>query len=305
MNFRRMKRYFRNPLLFIYLTGKAGLLNWLPDGKYLKLIYRIKMGRKLNLENPEAFTEKIQWLKLYDRNPLYTQLVDKYEVRKYVAETVGEEHLIPLLGVWDCFDDIDFTLLPDSFVLKCTHDCGSFVLCGDKAKLDMAATKKKIDRAMKRNYYYRAREWAYRNVKPRIIAERYMADSPGEKLTDYKFHCFNGEMKFPSVCMDRKSKGGLRIGFFDSGWNHLDLEMNGFRSDTEVSRPDNYVKMIEFAEKLSAGLRYARVDFYEIKGKLYFGELTFYPAEGFLDFTPDSYDYLLGSWLELPEKGNN
>ncbi|WP_209510531.1 ATP-grasp fold amidoligase family protein [Sedimentibacter acidaminivorans] len=274
----------------------------LPDILYLELMFYHRIKSKLNLKNPRSFNEKLQWLKLYDRNPVYTNLVDKYEVRKYISKTIGEEYLIPLIGVWDKFDAIDFSKLPNHFVLKCTHDSGGIIICKDKSKLDIEAAKKKINKSLKRNYYYLGREWPYKNVKPRIICEKYMVDESGIELKDYKFMCFNGKVRCSFVCLNRNSQSGLNVDFYDMDWNPMSFERHYPSSGTTIPRPINFDKMIDFAEKLSKNIPFVRVDFYETNGHLYFGELTFHPGSGFEEFTPELYDYLLGSWIKLPSK---
>ncbi|NOH16235.1 glycosyl transferase [Clostridium cochlearium] len=276
------------------------------DKSFIKKRFREVFGRDINLQNPQTFNEKLQWLKLYNRNPLYTQLVDKYEVRKYIAKTIGEEYLIPLLGVYDNFDEIDFSKLSNQFVLKCTHDSGGLVICKDKNKLDIEAARKKIKKSLKRNYYYHGREWPYKNVKPRIICEKYMVDESDTELKDYKFMCFNGEVKCIFVCLNRNSVNGLNINIYDPSWNLMPFgRPNHLNSNTTILKPKNFYKMVQFAEKLSRDIPFVRVDFYETNGRLYFGELTFYPGAGFEEFNPESYDYLLGSWIRLPiEKYN-
>jgi hypothetical protein len=297
----RVYKVLINPWkVFAYLC-KYEMFNLIPDEIYLKLYYRGTVAKKLDIENPKAFNEKLQWLKLYDRNPLYTKLVDKYEVRKYITKTLGEEYLIPLIGVWDKFEDIDFSKLPNQFVLKCTHDSGGLVICTDKEKLDVEAGKKRINRCLRRNFYYMYREWPYKNVKPRIICERYMLDESGLDLKDYKFMCFNGKVKCSFVCLNRHSSTGLNVDFYDMDWKPIPFERHYKNSGSVIAQPKNFDKMIEFAEKLSKGIPFVRVDFYETNGQLFFGELTFYPGSGFEEFTPESYDYLLGSWIELPK----
>jgi hypothetical protein len=271
----------------------------LSDKFALKLRYRVRFHRKLNLQNPISFNEKLQWLKLYDHNTLYTQLVDKYNVRRYVTDIIGEKYLIPLLGVYDNFEDIDFSILPNQFVLKCTHDSGGIVICTDKSKLDIKSTKKKINNCLKRNFYYIGREWPYKNVKPRIICEKYMKDESCTELKDYKFMCFNGQIKCSFVCLNRNSQTGLNVDFYDIDWNPMPFERHYPNSKTTIPKPQNYNKMIELARELSKDIPFVRVDFYEINRQVYFGELTFYPGSGFEEFTPDSYDYLLGSLIKL------
>lgn len=276
------------------------LFKILPDKLFLKVLYKNRLGKKLILDNPTTFNEKIQWLKLYDRNPAYTQMVDKYAVRECISNIIGEEYLIPLIGVYDSFDEIDFNQLPQQFVLKCTHDSGGLVICKDKELLDIEAAKKKINKCLKRNYYYHGREWPYKNIKPRIICEKYMVDESGTELKDYKFMCFNGKAKCLFVCLNRNSLTGLNVDFYDMDWKPMPFERHYPSSGKPIPKPKTFDKMVEFAERLSNGIPFVRVDFYEANDQLYFGELTFHPGSGYEEFTPESYDSLLGSWLKCP-----
>lgn len=294
-----IRRYAKAPKKIIEIAGYKGLFNWMPDKSYLKLMYYLKLGKRLNLNNPLSFNQKIQWLKLNDKNPMYTNLVDKYEVRKYISNTIGEEYLIPFIGVWNNFEEIDFSNLPNQFVLKCTHDSGGLIICKDKNSFDINEARKKIKKCLKRNYYFSSREWPYKNVQPRIICEKYMMDESGAELKDYKFMCFNGKVKCSFVCLNRNSLSGLNVDFYDMNWKPMNFQRHYPNSGEIIPKPSNYNKMIEFSEKLSKDIPFVRVDFYEVYGKLYFGELTFYPGAGFEEFTPESYDYLLGEWLQL------
>lgn len=280
---------------------KTNILQRMSDTAYLKLIYWLIFGRKLDLKNPQTFNEKLQWLKLNNRKTEYTTMVDKYEVKKYISEKIGEEYVIPTLGVWDNFDDIDFDLLPNQFVLKCTHDSGGLVICKDKSKFDIAMAREKINQALTRRFYYFGREWPYKEVKPRIIAEKYMVDKSVSELRDYKVFCFNGEPKVTLVCSERFSDGGLREDFFDEQWSHVPIRRPGHpNSNTVIPKPVNFEQMKSLANRLSQNILFLRVDFYEIDNKLYFGELTFYPASGFEEFEPDEWDYKFGEWIHLP-----
>lgn len=279
------------------------LLTFLPDKLFIEYEYKKSTGQKLNLKNPMRFNEKIQWLKLYDRNPKYTKLVDKYEVRKYIEDKIGKEHLIPLIGVWNNVDDIDFNALPNQFVLKPTHTSGDIIICKDKNKLDIEQAKLEMKKWLKRNYYKVHREWPYKNVQPRIICEKYMVDESGTELKDYKFMCFKGEPKLILLCYNRKSKDNLNINFYDNNWNLLDLYRPKHPPSSIIfKKPKQFSKMMEYARVLSKDVPFLRVDFYEANEQLYFGELTFYPGSGYEKFVPDSYDYLLGSWIELPNE---
>lgn len=283
---------------------KADIFQGLSDEVYLKLIYRLIFGRKLDLNHPKTFNEKLQWLKLNDRKPEYTTMVDKNEVKKYIAERIGEEYVIPTLGVWDNFNDIDFDSLPDQFVLKCTHDSGGLVICKDRRKLDIPKAREKINKALTRRFYYFGREWPYKNVKPRIIAEKYMEDESTAELQDYKIFCFNGKPLLTLVCSERFSSHGLHEDFFDSDWNHLSFKRPDHPTSADnIKKPANFELMKILAHRLSENIPFVRTDFYEINGQVYFGELTFYPASGFSGFEPEDWDYKLGSWLDLPQKG--
>lgn len=287
-----------NKVIQYLLESKYGKI--IPDKVFLKMQYRTRMGKKLNIDNPESFNEKMQWLKLQDRKPEYEVMVDKYAVRKFIKEKLGEEYLIPLLGVWEKFEDIDFASLPNQFVLKCTHDSGGLIICSDKSKLDIKAARSKINKCLKKNYYYHGREWPYKNIKPKIIAEQYMIDESGYELKDYKVMCFNGKPKCSFVCLNRKSSSGLNVNFYDLDWNLMPFERHYPNSNQPVKKPCTYDLMLKIAEILSIGLTFVRIDFYEINGNLYFGEITFYPGSGYEEFTPEKYDKVLGSWIELP-----
>lgn len=273
-------------------------LRFLPDKTYIKLYYYMQFKKKCNLDNPVTYSEKLNWLKLNDRKTEYTNLVDKYEVKKIVSNIIGEEYIIKTLGVWDNFDDIDFEELPNQFVLKCTHDSEGIVIVKDKKKLNIKEARKKINKAMKYNFYYIGREWPYKNVKPRIIAEEYMEDHVDKELRDYKFFCFSGEPKLMFVATGRSS-GKTQFDFFDMDFNHLELIQHYPNSKTPIKKPANFEKMIELSKQLSKNLKHVRVDFYEVDGKVYFGELTFYHFSGFQPFTPEEWDKKLGDMIKL------
>lgn len=270
----------------------------IPDRKFLELVFPLCTGYKLNLDNPRSYNEKLQWLKLYNRNPLYTRMVDKYEVKKYVADIIGEDHIIPTLAVYDHAEDIDFDVLPNQFVLKCTHDSGGIVICSDKTKLDKKAAVKKLKKGLKKNFYCQNREWPYKNVKPRIIAESYMTDD-GEELKDYKFFCFDGKPKYMFIATDRFKEEETKFDFFDMNFNHLPF-VNGHPNSTKpINRPKGFDEMKNLSEKLSKGIPQVRVDFYDINGKIFFGEITFFHWSGFVPFEPQEWDYKLGDDIKL------
>ncbi len=279
-------------------------LHWMSDKRFLKLRYKRFIGKKLNLDSPISFNEKLQWLKLYDRRLEYITMVDKYLVREYISERIGEEYLIPLLGRWDCAEDIDFASLPDQFVLKCNHDSGCVIVCKDKSTLDIQEAREKLAKQLKTNIYWHGREWPYKDVKPCIIAEKYMCDTNGE-LNDYKLMCFDGEVKCSFVCSDRFTDKGLHVTFFDLDWNVMPFERSHPSVQEGLPKPTQYGKMVELAKFLSANIPFVRVDFYEVDGKIYFGELTLYPGCGFEAFQPEEWDETLGSWIKLPLKTEN
>ncbi len=300
---KKVKRYIAHPTRLIIRLGKNSFLKKMSDEKYLKLIFKERMGYPLNLENPKTFNEKLQWLKVYNRRPEYTAMVDKYEAKLYVSEKIGEEYIIPTLGVWESFDEIDFDALPNEFVLKCTHDSGGLVICRDKTKLDKKKAREKIEKSLKRNYYWNSREWPYKDVKPRIIAEKYMEDSATQELRDYKFFCFNGEMKVMFIASERYNETTeTRFDFFDREFQHLDFRNGHPNADVPPKKPEKFEEMCVLAEKLAGEIPLLRVDFYEVNGKVYFGELTFSHWGGMMPFEPKEWDEKLGGFIKLPNK---
>ena len=295
----KLIKLIKNPYIVIEVLAGYGKLKFLSDRLYVRLVYRARVGKKLNLLNPQSFNEKLQWLKLNYNNPKYISLVDKYEAKKIVAGIIGEQYIIPTIGVYSSFSEIDFEELPEQFVIKCTHDSGGYVICKDKKMLDINEARKKIEKTLRTNYYWSGREWPYKHVVPRIIIEKYMEDENTEDLTDYKLMCFQGKVKCIFTCTERFAGSGLKVTFFDENWVKLPFERHYKSSEKEIERPHNLTKMIELAEKLSNGIPFVRVDFYEINGKIYFGEMTFYPGYGFEEFSPDSWDYILGEWLDI------
>ncbi len=298
---KNIKAYLKNPteLKKSLLFHLAPLIK--DDEFYLKMKWKMYMDYPLNLNNPQTFNEKLQWQKLYDRKPEYTKMVDKYEVKEYVASVIGDKHIIPTLGVYDSVEDIDFDTLPNQFVLKCTHDSGGIVICKDKTKLDKDAAKKKLERGLRMNFYYQNREWPYKDVKPRIIAEQYMVDESGYELKDYKWFCFNGEPKALFIATDRgDAKEETKFDFYDIDFNHLPFTNGHPNAIKTIEKPAGFDKMKELASKLSKGLMQVRIDFYDINGKVYFGEITFFHWSGMKPFVPREWDYKFGSYIKLP-----
>ena len=281
-------------------------LNFLfPDKLYLSLLYRLEMGKWIDWKNPKTFTEKLQWLKVYDFKPEYTTMVDKYAVKDYVASVIGEEYIIPTLGVWDRVEDIDWDSLPDQFVLKTTHGGGGggVVICSDKSKFDRTAAEKKLSASMRSNAGKTLREKPYLKVPRRIIAEKYMADSSrlieGD-LLDYKFYCFNGEPKLVMVA-DGRNSGNKRFGYYDLGWNPVNITWGAPRPDVEFEKPSNLDEMLKIASELSKDIIHARIDLYNIKEAVYFGEITFFDSSGLTPIEPNDYDNYLGNLIKLPK----
>ena len=296
-----IKKYtFSKDYRFLINSG-YGKYDDMPDAEYLSRKFMAVFNQHLRIDSPQTFNEKLQWLKLHDRKPEYTVMVDKYKARDYIAEKIGERYLIPLIGVWDDPDEIAFDALPNRFVLKCNHNSGlGMCICKDKSVLNIKNVKKGLKRGLKQDYYLTGREWPYKNVPRKIIAEQFMkSDESG--LTDYKVHCFNGEPKLILVCKDRFSKTGLTEDFFSERWEHLDIRRPTHpNASNKTAEPEELSEMLTLARKLSENIPFLRVDFYIIEHKVYFSELTFYPASGFEKFVPEEWDAVLGSWLTLP-----
>lgn len=294
-------KLLKNPISLIRPLASNGLIKWMSDEKYAKLVYQSNFGKKLNLNNPRTFNEKLQWLKINYRCPEFSIMVDKYKVRELIKQKIGEQYLIPLLGVWESASDIDFDNLPNQFVLKCNHDQGSVIICRDKNELDYEKVVKTLNRKLKRNHYWATREWPYKNVKPCVICEQYMANSDeDDELSDYKVLCFGGIAKLIEVHRARFTS--RTQDFYDVEWNKLNITQPGIDNTNEIiARPFFLKKMIELSETLSNGYPHIRVDWYCSNGKLLFSELTFYDGGGFDPFDGD-VDEHIGSWISLPEK---
>ncbi len=295
----RIKHWLR--LLLHPKTGIESILLKFPrlcsDEFYIKTIWKRRMGYQLKLDNPQTFNEKLQWLKLYDHNPIYTKMVDKYEVKKYVANIIGEDHIIPTLAVYDNYDEIDFDILPDQFVLKCTHDSGGLVICKDKANFDKKEAKRKLTKCLRHNFYWDGREWPYKNVKPRIIAERYMTDGDGE-LKDYKVFTFGGEPKIIQLDYNR-FKGHMR-NLYNTKWERIDATIE-FPTDKnrDFKKPEVLDLLLSLSQRLSQGIPHLRTDFYIVDDKVYFGEMTFYHGSGMETIEPHTFDKQMGDWIDL------
>ena len=299
----KIRTFIENPQYFITSPASKGWLNWVPDSLYLKVLYRVIMGRKLNLRNPREYNEKLQWLKLNDRKPEYSTMVDKYEVRGYIEDLLGDKYLIPCLGIYDSVDDIDIDALPDRFVLKCTHDSGSVEICKDKSSFDIEGARHRLSQAMKRNYYATYREWPYKYVKPRIIAEGYLEGDGGD-LKDYKVMCFNGEAKIIEVHENRFVEGKVHTQtFYDREWNIVPLtQVETVTVDRPSERPRQLEEILRLSELIAKNMYHARIDWYIEGDKIYFGEITFFDGSGFESFSTPEMERMLGDMIKLPEK---
>lgn len=297
----KIKAFIKNPSYFITSPASKGYLDWMPDEMYLKLLYRLKLGYACNLKNPKLFNEKLQWLKLNDRKPEYAQMVDKWEVRSYIEEVCGAQYLIPSYGVFNSTEEIDFNELPNRFVIKCTHDSGSVEVCTDKTTWDKESAVSRINEALKRNYYKTYREWPYKDVKPRIIIEKYIHDKSSDDLKDYKVMCFNGKAKVIELHENRFSSDRIHTQtFYSNTWEKLDI-LQPFADATIETAPKPAVLdiMLNLSERISADMYHARIDWYEVDGYLFFGEITFYDGSGFESFTKIEYDRYLGDLIDI------
>lgn len=286
-----------NTLYAIFALGRILKGSVEADKRYLKILYQYKMKKKLNLDNPITYNEKLQWLKLYDRDPQYAELVDKYNVKKYVSNKIDSKYIVSNLGIWNNFDEIDFDKLPNQFVLKCTHDSGGVVIVRDKGKLDLKNTKKKINHCLKRDYFMNLREWPYKNVPHRIIAEE-LIGTREELPIDYKFYCFDGHIDSVMLCLDRES-GKPKFVYYDMEWNRLTYQKYEPKIDGKIDKPANFEEMISIVEKLCKEFKQVRIDLYNVNGKIYFSEITFFNQSGFdTDITYET-DLFWGSKLIL------
>lgn len=285
--------------LFLIKLARKNIIK-MSDQKFLDLCFDYYLGKKINWKNPQTYNEKLQWLKIYDRQDRYTKMVDKYEAKEYVKNIIGEEYIIPTIGIYDKFKNIDFEKLPQQFVMKCTHDSGGLVICKDKKNLNIKEAKRKINQCLKVNYFNCWKEWPYKNVKPRIIIEKYMTNDDSDGINDYKFFCFNGKVKLLFIATDRVNENEeTKFDFYDENFNHLPIKNGHPNALIPPSKPLNFEKMKELAEILSKDIPHLRVDFYEINGKIYFGELTFSHWAGMVPFEPEEYDLILGNWIDI------
>lgn len=299
--FKKIKKGIKHPSIVLEKLYHVILRTLVQDDEtYVKWDYFWGFGKFPNLKNPQTYNEKLCWLKLHAKRPEYAMMVDKYDAKEYVKGIIGEKYIIPSYGVWDRFDDIDFDALPNEFVLKTTHDSGWIIICKDKTRFDKNNAKKKIAESYKKNLFQIHREYPYKNLKPRIIIEKLMVENGETGLKDYKFFCFDGKVKMLFVATDRPVD--TRFDFFDRDFNHLPFRQGHPLASKPIDKPDGFEDMIFIAEKLSQGIPHVRVDLYNLNGKIYFGELTFFHFGGTVKFKPREWDKIIGEWLSLPEE---
>ncbi len=295
-----------DPFKRMLFLSSRGFYDRVSDEEWLKKAFRLYMKKELNLDDPKTYCEKLQWLKLYDRNPAYNKMVDKYEVKKYVDSVLGEGHTIPAYGVWDSFDEIDFDSLPDQFVLKCTHDSGGSVVCRDKASFDIKAARKRLNPRLQRNFYKVGRQWVYKDVKPRILAEQYIPTLGNKDSVEYNLTCFDGRVGLITICrgIPHRTYADRTKDNYDRDFNYLPFYAF-YKNTHPIEKPKEMDEIIRISEALSQGIPQVRVDTYVIDGTVYFGEMTFYTLNGFIVFTPEEWDRKLGDMIRLPEKSEN
>lgn len=285
---------------FLYLLGLKGFFKGMDDERYLKMIYKSKFKKELNLEHPQAYTEKLQWIKLYDQKPEYQNHADKFLVREYIKETLGEEYLIPLIGVYESVEEIDWSSLPNRFVLKCTHGSGCNIVCTNKENLDISLAKNKLNKWMNHSWFWFGREWSYKNLKPRIICEEFLETNQDSTPNDYKFLCFNGEPKLMQLHMNRY-RSDYTMDYYSMDWEKTSISKRGTAVNNECAeKPKNFEKMQELARVLARDTYFSRIDFYDVDGKIYFGEITYFPTSGLAPFDNEEDDFMMGSWIKLP-----
>ncbi len=307
---RKLRKLHKNKAFkkLYYAIGKIkhAMFRGMSDEKYLKLIHKENTGKALDLENPKSYNEKLQWIKLYDRKPEYTVYADKYAVRDFIAKKIGEQYLVKLYGIYDSFDEINFDSLPNQFVLKCTHDSGSVYICRDKSKMDLKKQKKYFTQKLKsKSYYYYTREWPYKNIRHRLVAEEFLSEGNNDEgLKDYKIFCFNGEPKYIQVHYDREVAHKTNV--YDTEWVFQNLRFSNYPSDPDanIPKPEKLDEMLRIARVLSEGIPHIRIDLYYVNNRIYFGEMTFFHAAGFAEIDPPEFSLVLGDMIELPKAGD-
>lgn len=299
--FKRKFRTLRNKPELLIIKNLYRISPIFPDIIYLRILFRLSVGYPLELESPRTYNAKLQWLKLYYRKNLMIRMVDKFKAKEFITEVVGCRYVVKSYGVWDHFDDIDLSKLPDSFVLKTTHDQGGVCIVRDKSEFDIESIRKSFERRLKKNHFWLSREWPYKNVKPRIMAEELLIDDNQSDLADYKFYCFDGKPKVMYIAQGRQ-EGHCTFDFFDVNFNKLDIKRPNYpNTEGDISKPKLWDEMIEVSQKLSEGLPHLRVDFYISNDRLFVGELTFFQGGGMMPFEPEAWDYIMGDYIILPK----
>lgn len=301
---RKICEVIKNPLLFWIFLANRGFFDYMDDEKYLAIRYRCILKRKLNINKPLSFNEKLQWLKIHDRKAVYESMVDKCNAKAFAASRIGENYIIPTYGVWDSFDDINFDALPNSFVVKCTHDSGGIVIVKDKSKINYKKMKSKINTMLEKNFYRFGREWPYKNLHPKIIIEEYLHDATNpnysEGLIDYKFYCFNGIPKFLYISYGLDNHDTASISFVSLEWERLPFYRLDYKQfSTLPKKPNCFEEMISISKLLAQNTKFLRVDLYEVDNKVYFSEMTFYPCSGFMPFNDYKYDLEIGNYIDF------
>ena len=291
-------KHFLAAILYRYGSG-------LPDATYLRWMYYLECGHRLNMDAPLRYNEKLQWLKLYYRNPVWTTMVDKYRVKELVSEKIGKQYVAPCFGVWEKAEDIEWEKLPNQFVLKTNHDSGNngVFIIKDKSQIDKSQITLRINKSLKRDTSIPGREWPYKDVKRCVFAEEYLEDATGE-LRDYKFFCFDGEVKYLFIATERQSGGEVKFNYFDADFSDLGIVQLHPMSGKPIEKPALFEQMKALASKLSKGLPEVRVDLYEVNGRIYFGEYTFFHHGGMVPFHPDEWDFIWGEQIHLPKVNN-
>lgn len=304
MNFlRKIIKFITNKQFRFSIMSSYGFYNRVPDKKYLKKVFILNGGYVLNLDKPQSFNEKLNWIKINDRNPLYTRLADKYDAKKFVADNIGEKYVVRSFGVYNSVDDIDIGTLPNRFVIKATHDSSGAVICKDKESFDLLSFKKKYSKIMRRNFYNRSREWPYKNITPRIIVDELLEDNTfinkETTLIDYKFWCFNGEPKIMYVTVKSSE---IFENFYDTNFNPVDINHGFPRHVPEFEKPKNFEKMLDLSRILAKKTEtsFVRIDFFNINGSIFFGEFTFFDWGGLRPFSDKDTDLILGKMIKLP-----
>lgn len=302
-NLNGLKSLVINKGFRVNYMASHGFYHNMSDEELIRKTYEAQMGKKLNLDNPKTFNEKLQWMKLHNRDSKYVMMTDKYQVKQWVAEKIGKKHVPKLLGVWDQFEEIDFDALPDQFVLKCTHDSGGLAICTDKSVFNKTKARKKLNRCLKRNYYWGGREWQYKDIKPRIIAEEYLKGIGGKDSIEYKVSCFGGVVKFITVCQGKphETYSDRTNDHYTKDWSErIPFEVYYKSCGHEIEKPNELEEMVSICETLAEGIPYVRVDVYIVDGTIYFGEMTFTTWGGLAKFNDEKWDYLLGEWIPVP-----